>query len=149
MPILFSLRNDRIYVCRSASAQRFKSHKMHTKITLAATNTQIVDDWNKLNSAKNESKLFWSSRCANMHDDFQFWCPKRRDDPNDAIFSSRMLTTEMLNRRRFNSDNKSLTTHLRKLLCVGDICYLMRTLGRETESQQIVQILELRKVRWN
>ena len=56
------------------------------------------------------------------------------DDPKDAI-SSRMFTTEMLN-RRFNSDNKTLT-HILKLLYVGDICYLMRTLGRETKSQQI------------
>ena len=48
------------------------------------------------------------------------------DDPRDVI--SRMLTTEMLN--RFNSD-KSPPRILK--LCVGDICYLIRTLGRKTK----------------
>ena len=48
------------------------------------------------------------------------------DDPRDII--SNMLLSEMLN--TFNS--KKAPPHILKL-CIGDICYLMRTLGRKTK----------------
>ena len=63
------------------------------------------------------------------------------DDPRDVI--SRMLTTEILH--KFNSDKAP--PHILKL-CVGDICYLMRTLGRKTKlaTNKCVRILALHKV---
>ena len=54
-----------------------------------------------------------------------------------------MLTTEILN----NFNNDKAPPHLLKL-CVGDICYLMRTLGRKTKlaTNKRVRILEFEKV---
>ena len=117
--------------------QGFQSHKMHTTTILAATNKQI-DDWNTIIQQMNPNysdeetqacKICFSSDVLNAV-----------DDPRDIISS--MLTTEILN--RFNSDKAP--PHMLKL-CVGDICYLMRTLGRRTKlaTNQRVRILELRK----
>ena len=110
---------------------------MHTTTILAATNKQI-DNWNTIiqqmnpNYSEEETqacKICFSSDVLNAV-----------DDPRDVISS--MLTTEILN--RFNSDKAP--PHVLKL-CVGDICYLMRTLGRRTKlaTNQRVRILELRK----
>eukprot|EP01036_Dinobryon_divergens_P041664 gene41664-55250_t len=53
-----------------------------------------------------------------------------------------MLSSEMMN--AFKSDKTP--PHILKL-CIGDICYLMRTLGRKTNlaTNQRVRILELRQ----
>ena len=116
----------------------FQSYKMHTKTILAATNRQI-DDWNsivqKLNpnyadTQTNKCLLSFSSDVLSAV-----------DDPRDVI--SGMLTTEILN----NFNNDKAPPHLLKL-CVGDICYLMRTLGRKTKlaTNKRVRILEFEKV---
>ena len=119
--------------------QGFQSHKMHTKTILAATNRQI-DDWNSIVQKMNPNYSDYQEtpKCLIS---FSSDVLSAVDDPRDVI--SRMLTTEMLN--RFNSDKSP--PHILKL-CVGDICYLMRTLGRKTKlaTNKRVRILELRKV---
>jgi len=104
----------------------FQTHQMQDKTILAATNNQI-DKWNCVvqqqnpNYSSNENdfsntncKTYLSSDVLNAV-----------DDPRDII--SGMLSEEMLN--KYNSD-KSPPHKI--TLCIGDICYLMRTLSRQS-----------------
>ena len=118
--------------------QGFQSHKMQTKTILAATNRQI-DDWNTIVQKLNPNCSEHETR--NCMISFSSDVLGAVDDPRDVI--SGMLTTEILN--KFNSDKAP--PHVLKL-CVGDICYLMRTLGRKTKlaTNKRVRILEVRKV---
>ena len=104
----------------------FDTYRMQDKTILAATNIQI-DQWNCVvqqqnpNYSENENdfsntncKTYLSSDVLNAV-----------DDPRDII--SGMLSEEMLN--KYNSD-KSPPHKI--TLCIGDICYLMRTLSRQS-----------------
>jgi hypothetical protein len=118
--------------------QGFQSHKMQFKTILAATNRQI-DDWNSIVQQMNPNYSDHETR--NCMISFSSDMLSAVDDPRDVI--SRMLTTEILN--KFNSDKAPPHT---LQLCVGDICYLMRTLGRKTKlaTNKRVRVLALHKV---
>ena len=118
--------------------QGFQSHKMHTKTILAATNRQI-DDWNSIVQRLNPN--YSDEQTNKCLISFSSDVLSAVDDPRDII--SRMLTTEILN--NFNSEKAP--PHMLKL-CVGDICYLMRTLGRKNKlaTNKRVRILQFNKV---
>jgi len=103
----------------------FESHKMHNKTILAATNKQ-VDNWNyivqKMNPNYSGTVIETSTKMCRTY--YSADKLAEVDDPKNII--SEMLSEEILN--SYNSDKSpphSLT------FCVGDICYLMRTLGKK------------------
>lgn len=102
----------------------FQTQKMKSKTILAATNKQ-VDEWNyiiqKMNP--NYSDVPPTQKCKSYFSSDKL---NAVDDPRDII--SDMLSEEMLN--KFNSDKSP--PHI-LTLCVGDICYLMRTLGKKSK----------------
>ena len=130
-------REAKVNALRDFYPQGFQSHKMHRKTILAATNKQI-DDWNSIVQRMNPN--FSVEDTPNSISYLSSDVLNAVDDPRDVI--SNMLSSEMLN--TFNSDKAP--PHILKL-CVGDICYLMRTLGRKTKlaTNQRVRILELRQ----
>ena len=115
----------------------FQSYKMSKKTILAATNKQ-VDDWNTLIQQMNPNFInepeSHASRTSKTSNNGPVKCRTYSsadklnavDDPNDII--SQMLTDEMLNK----FENDKAPPH-QLTLCVGDICYLLRTLGRQTK----------------
>jgi hypothetical protein len=118
--------------------QGFQSYKMHSKTIIAATNRQI-DDWNSIVQKLNPNYADEQTHKCLMSFSFDVLI-SAVDDPRDVISS--MLTTEILN----NFRNDKAPPHLLKL-CVGDICYLMRTLGRKTKLvNKRVRVLEFEKV---
>ena len=130
-------REAKVNTLRDFYRQGFQSHKMHAKTILAATNKQI-DDWNSIVQQMNPNYSVGDTQhCVSYLSSDVL---NAVDDPRDII--SNMLSSEMLN--TFNSDKAP--PHILKL-CVGDICYLMRTLGRKTKlaTNQRVRILELRQ----
>jgi hypothetical protein len=103
----------------------FESHKMHNKTILAATNRQ-VDNWNyivqKMNPNFSGTGIKTSTKMCKTY--YSADKLAEVDDPKNII--SEMLSEEILN--SYNSEKSpphSLT------FCVGDICYLMRTLGKK------------------
>jgi len=130
-------REAKVNALRDFYPQGFQSHKMHRKTILAATNKQI-DDWNSIVQRMNPN--FSIEDTINCLTYLSSDVLNAVDDPRDVI--SNMLSSEMLN--TFNSEKAP--PHILKL-CVGDICYLMRTLGRKTKlaTNQRVRILELRQ----
>jgi hypothetical protein len=103
----------------------FESHKMHNKTILAATNKQ-VDKWNnivqKMNPNYSGTVIETSTKMCKTY--YSADKLAEVDDPKNII--SEMLSEEILN--SYNSDKSpphALT------FCVGDICYLMRTLGKK------------------
>ena len=130
-------REVKVNALKDFYPQGFQSHKMHAKTILAATNKQI-DDWNSILQQMNPNySVDDTQHCVSYLSSDVL---NAVDDPRDVI--SNMLSSEMLN--TFNSDKAP--PHILKL-CVGDICYLMRTLGRKTKlaTNQRVRILELRQ----
>lgn len=106
----------------------FQSHKMKNKTILAATNKQ-VNDWNdiiqKMNPNYSDDPP--TSKCKSYFSSDKL---NAVDDPRDII--SGMLSEEMLN--KFNSEKSP--PHI-LTLCVGDICYLMRTLGKQSKYEYL------------
>ena len=113
----------------------FQSHEMSKKAILAATNKQ-VDDWNSIIQQMNPN---FKDDTLTEQNDNQYSSTKWKchtyssadklcvvDDPKDII--SQMLTDEMLNK----FENEKAPPH-KLTLCVGDICYLLRTMGRQTK----------------
>ncbi len=86
-----------------------------------------VDDWNltvqQMNPNFDKPCTNSTNYCKTYYSSDKFTAC---DDPNDVI--SEMLSEDILN--KYNSDNAP--THVLKL-CVGDICYLLRTLSRKTK----------------
>ena len=110
----------------------FQSYGMNKKTILAATNKQ-VDDWNKIiqqmnpnfgsDSAERDVTSRFLRKCQTYSSADKL---NAVDDPNDII--SQMLTDEMLNK----FEHEKAPPH-KLTLCIGDICYLLRTLGRQTK----------------
>ena len=107
----------------------FESHKRHNKTILAATNKQ-VDKWNeiiqKMNPNYSPNVVEHSSSTTKTMCKTYYSADKLAEVDDSKNIISDMLSEEILN--SYNSDKSpphALT------FCVGDICYLMRTLGKK------------------
>jgi len=117
----------------------FDSADMQRKTILATTNSQ-VDAWNELIQKMNPNfekiGVDRTLACKYLSNDTL----GEVDDPHDRI--SEMLTDELLN----EATSKEAPPH-ELTLCVGDICYLLRTLSRSDRlaTNTRVRILALRQ----